>query len=134
MRCGFQPAVSLHHQFQSHMKKAIFSFLAVMLFIGSGLLTAGNEKESNNNTLKSSISGKVLDYLTSESLAGVEVQIQGTNLKTYTDLDGNFSFSGLVPGEYEITTSMISYREKAEKVQAVPGPTELKIRIETVGR
>ena len=116
------------------MKKAIFSFLAIMLLIGSGVLTAGNEKETNTNNLKSSISGKVLDYLTSESLAGVEVQLQGTNLKTYTDLDGNFSFSGLVPGEYEVTTTLISYKEKAEKVQVVPGSTELKIRIETLGR
>lgn len=57
------------------------------------------------------IQGKVTDMITGESLAGAEVTIEGTDIKAFTDLDGNFSIAGLKPGKYSIICSLISYNK-----------------------
>lgn len=59
-----------------------------------------------------SITGIVLDGATGEALTGVEVRVEGTDLKAYTDFDGKFVFEGIQPGNYKICTSYISYKEK----------------------
>lgn len=48
------------------------------------------------------ISGVVVDQLTGEALTGVEVQVEGTELKTYTDFEGQFAFDQLKAGEYKV--------------------------------
>jgi hypothetical protein len=59
---------------------------------------------------KASISGRVLDIKTGESLAGVALSVEGTNIKVYTDLDGSFSIDGITPGNYNLVLSLISYK------------------------
>jgi hypothetical protein len=59
------------------------------------------------------ISGVVVDQLTGEALTGVEVQVEGTELKTYTDFEGQFAFDQLKAGEYKVKANLISY-ENAE--------------------
>jgi len=53
----------------------------------------------------------VTDKSSSEALVGVEVQIEGTNQKVYTDFDGKFTFCNLKPGEYKLVASYISYEK-----------------------
>ena len=56
------------------------------------------------------VSGTVLDINSGETLAGVAVSVEGTDLKVYTDLDGNFTIDNLAPGTYNLILSMISYK------------------------
>lgn len=58
-----------------------------------------------------SMEGTIVDADTQETLAGVSIKIIGTDLEVKTDLDGNFTISGLSPGEYNIEVSYISYKE-----------------------
>lgn len=94
------------------MKKIALIFV---LFIGIQPLMADNGDlpvQKSNNSNKLVISGKVLDITTGESIAGACVTIKGTNIKVYTDLDGNYTISDIVPGTYTIDISMISYKSK----------------------
>jgi hypothetical protein len=55
--------------------------------------------------------GKVTDVDSSEGIAGAEIKVEGTNLKTYADFDGNFTLEGLRPGSYKIVVKMMSYED-----------------------
>jgi TonB-dependent receptor len=61
---------------------------------------------------KGIISGKILDKKTGEELIGVSVQIEGTNIGTASDFEGNFQISSVVPGTYNLIVSYISYQKK----------------------
>ena len=88
---------------------AIILIFSVKSFAG----TPSDDKTKNTNEISTpasaNIEGSVVDKITGENLAGVYVEIQGTNLKTYTDLDGKFSINGLIPGNYNIIIKYISY-------------------------
>ncbi|GAO28352.1 beta-sandwich domain-containing protein [Geofilum rubicundum] len=57
----------------------------------------------------------VLDKTTGESLTGVEVRVEGTDLKTYTDFDGKFVFENVKAGEYKVMANYISYGNNETK-------------------
>ena len=66
-------------------------------------------KKAENQPIEPSLTGVITDAQTGETLAGVEVSIEGTNLKTYTNFDGEFSFKNIKPGDYKIATKYVSY-------------------------
>ncbi|MBK7028910.1 MAG: carboxypeptidase-like regulatory domain-containing protein [Bacteroidales bacterium] len=80
-----------------------------LLALSTSMSNATNEPTNNPSTAQTTLSGKVLDSRSGESLAGVEVTIMNTTIKTYTDLDGNFNFNNLPTGTYDVVLSMISY-------------------------
>jgi hypothetical protein len=84
---------------------AVFAFL---IFVSASLSVVA-ENPVNAST-KASITGKVIDIKTGESLAGVAVSIEGTDIQAYTDLDGNFTLKELNPGKYNLVLSLISYK------------------------
>jgi hypothetical protein len=107
------------------MKKAI---LFLTLIILMGWVFAGNDltpAEGSAGTPVQSVTlmGKVVDFTSGESLTGVEVSIEGTDFKAYTDFDGNFEFKDVKPGNYNVIASYISYNNslvenfKAEKAE-----------------
>lgn len=105
---------------KSAMKKLFLSILALSIV----LITTANNNETKKETkaeLKSemastiNLNGSVSDLNSAETLVGVEVQIEGTKLKTYTDFDGNFSFENVKPGNYKIVASYISYERNIVK-------------------
>jgi hypothetical protein len=99
--------------------KKIFLPVMVLFFLVASVASANNEGGAvSNNPEKTtasaavcSLQGKVTDMLSGETLAGVEVSVKGTDYKTFTDLDGNFTFSNMVAGEYTIICSLISYNK-----------------------
>jgi hypothetical protein len=93
------------------MKKIITIAVIFSLILGSNAF-AGNDKETGNSAGATVLTGKVFDMNTLEELAGVTVQIEGTDLKAYTDMEGNFKFEGVQPGTYSLNISYISYKEK----------------------
>lgn len=79
------------------------------------------EKSNSENASVLQVKGTVQDITTGETLAGVEIKLEGTDLKTYTDLDGNFSISNVKPGEYKVTANYISYRKNTETLKVTTG-------------
>ncbi|HLO90710.1 MAG TPA: carboxypeptidase-like regulatory domain-containing protein [Lentimicrobium sp.] len=89
----------------------VISLLIVSLQV---LAESGPSKASITSAEASSttsrLTGKVIDQKTGEALAGVLITVEGTELKTYSDLDGNFNISSLHPGTYSLVLSLISYK------------------------
>lgn len=113
------------------MKKIIFSLLALVLTI------AVNAKENETKTATTAdnaanivLAGTISDANSGESLVGVEVKIEGTDLKTYTDFDGNFTFSNVKPGEYKVIASYISYKPVSKTLEANAKNNELELKLQ----
>ncbi len=79
------------------------------------------------------LSGQVLDAKTGEGLPGVNIQIQKTASGTTSNLEGSFQLSGLAPGVYQISFSMIGYAPYVERdVELVVGvPVDLQIELKS---
>ncbi|KAB2809921.1 TonB-dependent receptor [Phaeocystidibacter luteus] len=60
------------------------------------------------------IQGRVYDEGNNEGLPLAEVAVEGTDIKTATDLDGNYMLTGLEPGLYNIQVKILGYRSKVE--------------------
>jgi hypothetical protein len=79
-----------------------------------------------------SLSGKVIDFSSGEALTGVEVTIEGSSKKSYTDFDGNFKFDNLTPGEYNIIASFISYNKSyIEKYDVEKSNDNISIKLQS---
>ncbi|MEP6796268.1 MAG: TonB-dependent receptor [Saprospiraceae bacterium] len=63
------------------------------------------------------ISGKVIDKLTSETVIGATVNIEGTSAGTVTDIEGNFKLT-VVPGNYTLIIRYVGYDAGSVKVEA----------------
>lgn len=114
------------------MKKiiSISSIAALALLFSSITFAEGNPTKAPVTT--AALSGKVLDINSGETLAGVAVTIEGTDLKVYTDLDGNFTINNLEPGTYNLILSMISYKNSlVENIQlAANEKEEMNIKLD----
>ncbi len=111
-------------------------YLLSLLFVCAVLFPANaDEKEHRADNADKAITvtlfGTVTDANTGESLVGVQVQLEGTNKKAYTDFDGNFSFEDLRPGEYNISANYISYEAKKVEKQTIDiFSCEVKLKME----
>ncbi len=56
------------------------------------------------------ISGKIIDSSNNDPLPGVNVILKGTYYGAASDLNGNFSITGITPGSYTLEISLIGYR------------------------
>jgi hypothetical protein len=93
------------------MKKAIITTIFAALV---GIIYADNEglKSSAPAEVPAqsiTLTGCVIDFNSGEALTGVEVKIDGTDIKAYTDFDGNFEIPNVKPGKYNLIASYISY-------------------------
>jgi hypothetical protein len=114
--------------------KKIIAIVFLLSFISGNAIFAGNDEEPGNPPITTAISGKVFDKNTMEELAGVTVQIEGTDIKAYTDIEGNFSIDGVKPGKYNITVTYISYKEtelSGVNIDAVDS-NDLEIKLEQI--
>lgn len=113
------------------MNKLIAGLLVIIF---SGALVAGIDGNDNKGAEPSatvSIEGTVTDFTSGEALAGVEVSIEGTGLKAYTDFDGNFRFNDLKAGKYNIIASYISYKNSlVENFEADDANEEMDIKLQ----
>ncbi len=110
-------------------------FIALMLVL-SVLAVQAKDTEAKSKSLDTKseativVSGSIADENSGETLVGVEVKLEGTDLVTYTDFDGNFSFNKVKPGEYKLVTNYISYKKKTETLNVSPKQNELKIKLQ----
>jgi uncharacterized membrane protein len=96
------------------MKKIILSSVFSILFLANFVVFATNDAPVSANA---NLQGKVIDKQTGESLAGVVITVNGTNVKVYSDLDGNYSIKGLKPGKYTVIVNYISYRKDSREIE-----------------
>ena len=115
--------------------KRILSIIIIglVLTISNNVFATGDDAVVAANA-KASISGKVLDIKTGESLAGVAISVEGTNIKVYTDLDGSFTVDGITPGNYNLVLSLISYKSSlVENIKLNPSSKEsIDIKLDSV--
>jgi hypothetical protein len=98
------------------MKKVLS--LAVVLAVFLSVAYATDTPKDKSTVATTSIVGTVVDKTTGESLAGVSVTIEGTELTAYTDFEGQFKFNDIIPGEYTIKSNMISYKSGITEIKA----------------
>jgi outer membrane receptor for ferrienterochelin and colicins len=80
------------------------------------------------------ITGRVVDARTGESLPGVNVVVQGTLRGAATDTSGRFSITGVRPGTYGLSFAMVGYRREVRSGVSVKEGTvtELVVRLSAV--
>jgi len=107
------------------MKKVLITF-SILMVVTFGLKNAYSTGGLvNPPKANAGITGQVHDGSTGESLAGVAVSLEGSDLKTYTDLDGDFEFKGILPGKYNLVFSFISYNKSlVENLEVKDNGTE----------
>lgn len=116
------------------MKKAIIT-LIMTAFIG--FVYADDEGSKSSEPAESplqtvTLTGNVVDFNSGEVLAGVEVKIDGTDIKTYTDFDGNFEIPGVKPGKYNLIASYISYNKSlVENLECEKKENEVNIKLQS---
>jgi hypothetical protein len=76
-------------------------FLCLLLLACSLNVLAGPKDRS--------IKGTVLDT-DLEVLAGAKIEVVGTDIVVYSDLEGKFTIEQLKPGSYQLLISMVSYQ------------------------
>ncbi|MDD3875587.1 MAG: carboxypeptidase-like regulatory domain-containing protein [Bacteroidales bacterium] len=81
-----------------------------------------------------SIKGTIKELNSTELITGANVIIEGTNIGSSSDFDGNFEIKGLVPGTYTIQVSFISYASQTipNILVAANNATEVNIELEPV--
>lgn len=66
----------------------------------------------------SSISGEIFDVENNnEPLAFGDVIIKGTDIRTYSNIDGQYSIEGLDPGDYVLEYSFVGYETQEINVK-----------------
>jgi hypothetical protein len=99
------------------------NFLMLLVLFAS-FTTWAKVPEASNNGIH--FKGVVVDKVSGETLAGVKVTIDGTNLEVYTNFDGEFEFNGLEPGTYKINCNLITYNEIISAKIQVTTENEIK--------
>ena len=111
-------------------------FLSIVFISILGFAYADNE--GNNSKAPESapaemisLSGTVIDFTSGEALTGVEVTLEGTEIKAYTDFDGNFELANVKPGNYNIIASFISYEKSLiENFKAENKAEQVEIKLQ----
>ncbi len=94
------------------MRRALF-----LLSLACLLLCALFGASANAQT--ATISGTVSD-LSPAALAGAEIRLQPTGMKTVSDNQGHFSLTGVAPGKYTLTISYVGFETLHLQVTAAP--------------
>jgi len=104
----------------------ILSIIAI-LFISLSVF-AENEKGKNTETSGTQISGKVIDHMTGENLAGVKIQVMNSDIVVYTDLDGNFLLDFPTnTNQSQLQITYISYETMVVNSESLTKTGEIKI-------
>ncbi len=113
------------------MKTIIFGVLILLISVNGYATDKKDKSAESDNSATVVLSGLVTDENSGESLVGVEVQIEGTNLKTYTDFDGKFAFKNIKPGDYKLSVNYISYKKEIQNIDLEAKKNEIKIKLQS---
>ncbi len=111
------------------MKKGIIVIFMILVVLGTQAKEKENKSKDSETATITALKGTVADEKSGEALVGVEIKLEGTDLKTYTDFDGNFSFNSVKPGEYKLVANYISYEKETELLDISSNENALKIKL-----
>lgn len=110
------------------MKKVIFALLVAFATTSAFAEKAETKADSKAEAVVLSLSGNIIDEVSGEALVGVEVKVDGSDQKTYTDFDGHFVIDNVKSGECKLVASYTSYN-KNEKTFRIDSKSNL-VKIE----
>jgi len=90
---------------QSHFK---FLILAGLIFLLSSLTTYAQSKGT--------ITGKVIEATSGTPLVGANVML-GSSQGASADIQGNYTITGVEPGNYQISASFLGYEEEIKETE-----------------
>ena len=67
------------------------------------------------------LSGKVIDSLSTEPLIGANIYIAGTSLGSSTNIEGNYKITGISAGTYTLKVSYVGYKSREYKIEVESG-------------
>ncbi len=92
------------------MKKILLAFTALLLpFLAAAQF---------------SLSGKITDLQTGETLPGASISIEKTSIKEASDINGNYRFKNLKTGTYDLVISYIGYQQMRQTVSVNQNQTQ----------
>jgi hypothetical protein len=97
----------------------IITACIAFLFVANSLFATGGSNDNKSDSEDRVIEGKVIDQTNGDELTGVRVQIEGTDMVTYTDRYGNFTFENLPCSDCQVKFSYISFEELELKLSEV---------------
>lgn len=103
------------------MKTSILILFSAFLLCSHSLLAVSSCSGDETGTVK----GTVTDKKTNDPLPGVFIAVAGTNITTYTDLNGNFEFKNLKAGTVELKVRYISYNGTVVSIVLAAGATQV---------
>ena len=89
------------------------------------ITTAVSLAQQNSGTIK----GRVFNSKTNEGVPFATIQIWGTTTGAVTDIDGNFSFSGLKPGFAELRVSSVGFKTYISSAVMVTNSNQVTLDI-----
>ena len=117
------------------MKKVIFAILVTLVSTSAFAEKTDTKSETKTATKTEatvlSLSGNVIDEVSGESLVGVEVKIEGSDIKTYTDFDGHFVINNLKPGQCKLVACYTSYNKNEKTFSINSKNNQVKIELQT---
>jgi hypothetical protein len=112
------------------MKKVIFALLVAFATTSAFAEKAETKTDSKAEAVVLSLSGNIIDEVSGEALVGVEVKVNGSDQKTYTDFDGHFVIDNVKSGECKLVASYTSYNKNEKTFQIDSKSNLVKIELQ----
>lgn len=112
------------------MKKVIFAVLVAFVATSAFAEKAASKAEAKSESAVISLSGNVIDEVSGEALVGVEVKVDGSDVKTYTDFDGHFVINNLKAGDCKLVASYTSYNKNEKSFKVNSKTNQVKIELQ----
>ena len=106
------------------MKRYLFTGIACMLFLSSGLLA---QEPSEGAGV---ITGTVVDQTTQSPIPGATVRLLGTTRGVATNATGEFRIEGLAPGSYRLEISSVGFESAIVTDIVVTSARPQSVRVE----
>jgi hypothetical protein len=97
--------------------------ILITLFLGLTTVSASNNRDKNKKVL----CGKVIDKVTGEALTGVKVEVKGTGIYCYTDLNGSFVLSVSSDSKQEVEANIVGYEQVKLKTNDLGFNTDINL-------
>lgn len=110
------------------LKKRIF-FSALMLLLGVAMVTTPAIAQEDTEETEPTLSGKIVDSSTQQTLTGIEVNIQGLNKSATTDEEGKFNFDSLKAGSYTLIVEADGYKDWQKEVEVTKIGKKMTIKL-----
>ncbi len=112
------------------MKKLILVVLVAFASVSAFAEKAESKTETKSEAIVLSLSGNVIDEVSGEALVGVEVKVEGTDVKAYTDFDGHFVIDNVKAGNCKLVASYTSYNKAEKSLKVDTKSNQVKIELQ----